>query len=764
MSLIAVTAILAIGLLTSYRNCSAAFEEQKLDDVRRLTAQAGEQMTRKVERLQLTARFLANYLSGEAPPAGFDLSSLPACQNPPAPTDTAWAEHCLEALLRDNPDIYGASITYRPNPLPRSVYIYKNGAGQLLHDTIADSYPTSDEDGYLWYREPMQTGRDGWSPPYYDDAGKVLMTTFSAVFRLPTRETGAREVNTDGVVTVDVSSDRLREMVQELDLGPGGYGALTGRNGTYLYHPSPEYLQGRKTLEEVAKEKNDPDRLKMWEAIQRGESGIISHTSVTTGEDTWLLFVQVGNSGWSLQNTFVKNDIDFDQDTLRRRLIGTTSAALVLLLSLWVYATSRRTFFSIGREWLLSTGSTLLLIAAIGTTWALALRFPADSRASAEPVFTNTHKASVGCEQLPPLLGENNNTHRRVTELGVLSQVEHDYGARASCQKSLTPVFVKLGTNIEVLKFDGPTDVKVAGLVWTRVPADAPPEVKGAVALSAATDLKLELAESRVLPDGERLTRWHFQATLTQNRSSTRYPIEREAVHIGFQHPDPVVFDTPDGKDPALAGTAPDTNPSEGSGRGYRVYLVPSLGDYDLTTPSAKPGLYPNLAIAGWRAKQSYFEFLAPPRGSEFGLATSSSELIPPVLTLAVVLERDFADVFISNLTPIIVVAIMLFAVLLVSARLDYGRALSICMGMFFVIVFSHIGLRQRLAVQQIFYLEYFYFTIYAGILWVSFNCLLQGFQTKIKLIEDRDRLLVKTVYWPVLLGTLYVCTLTSFY
>jgi hypothetical protein len=66
--------------------------------------------------------------------------------------------------------------------------------------------------------------------------------------------------------------------------------------------------------------------------------------------------------------------------------------------------------------------------------------------------------------------------------------------------------------------------------------------------------------------------------------------------------------------------------------------------------------------------------------------------------------------------------------------------------------------------VQQIFYLEYFYFTIYAGILWVSFNCLLQGFQTKIKLIEDRDRLLVKTVYWPVLLGTLYVCTLTSFY
>ena len=62
----------------------------------------------------------------------------------------------------------------------------------------------------------------------------------------------------------------------------------------------------------------------------------------------------------------------------------------------------------------------------------------------------------------------------------------------------------------------------------------------------------------------------------------------------------------------------------------------------------------------------------------------------------------------------------------MVSGTLEYGRALSICVGMFFVIVFSHIDLRQRLAAQEIFYPEYFYFTIYAAIRtrYCDFACL----------------------------------------
>ena len=113
-----------------------------------------------------------------------------------------------------------------------------------------------------------------------------------------------------------------------------------------------------------------------------------------------------------------------------------------------------------------------------------------------------------------------------------------------------------------------------------------------------------------------------------------------------------------------------------------------------------------------------------------------------------------------DRMTPLII----LFAVLMVSDKLDYGRALSICVGTFFVIAFSHIDLRRRLAAQEIFYLEYFYFAIYAGILWVSFACLLQAFEKKLELIEYRGRLLVKAVYWPVLLGGLFVRTVLTFY
>ncbi len=813
-----VGAVLFVVLLMTYRRSSAALEREKLTEVQELTTDAAAAIAERTRRAELAATFIARHLSAEPPPDGFDVTSIADCAPAPTELDRAWAERCLEALLRDNPDLYGASITDRPAPNPHSIYVYKSESGECVRGEIPDKYATTQEASYLWYREPMQSGRDGWSPPYYDDAGQVLMTTYSALFYAPAD--GGERVPA-GVVTVDVSGERIRQLVQHLNLGPSGYGALTARDGTYLYHPNVEYLQTRKTILDVAQQKGDDDRVTMWAAIERGESGTIEHRSTTTGEDSWLIYARVGDSGWSLQNTFVKNDIAFDVDLLRRRLLESTATAVGVLLLLLGYALTRRDY-PVRREWLLSTGAAVLLIVAIGATWALALRYPpTDATQRSAPSVRGTE----GCDDLPRLLGEGGLRTRRVAESAVLQQVEQDYAMRAACQLSLNPVFVQLGTKLEVFRFLGSNEIEVAGEVWTRVPAFAPRELRGEVSLVSATNESFRELDSRTLSNGDRLTRWRFEATLAQSRNSTRYPIERESVRLTFGAPrtvfphsakatkypiadrlsaprEPVAArelgesDEPlaahtgllgEGDEPRVvagellgeggkplppSGTLDDNGEPQAvsapsvptNGRGYRVYLVPALGDYEVTTPSAKPGLLPSLVIAGWRAKSTYFELSAPPRGAAAGLGTSAAELVPPVLAFTVVVERDFADAFISNLTPIIVVALMLFAVLLVSARLDYGRALSICMGMFFVIVFSHIDLRQRLAVQEVFYLEYFYFTLYAGILWVSFNCLLQGFKTKIPLIEARDRLLVMTTYWPALLGTLYVFTLWTFY
>lgn len=767
-ALILACAALVVFFFRSYQSHSADVERRELGKIQELTSSAAARVAAQIDQAKLSATFIAKALSGEPGPVPETLASLPECNRLGTSPSRAGAEECLEAVVKTSADFYGASITDRPAPNPSSVYVYKvGGDGDLRRGVIPDEYVTSTDDGYRWYRDPMQSGKDGWCLPYYDDAGRVLMTTYSAVFR--TAKEGSQPA---GIVTIDISGDQLREMVQDLELGPSGYGALSAANGMYLYHPNPEYVQNRRSIIEVAHDKGDKDRELMWSQMQRGESGTIHHKSTLVGEDSWLLFASVGDSGWHLQNTFIKSDIEFNVDLLRHELIETASAVGVLLIALLIYAL-RLDLMSDRGWWLLSTGVSMIFLAEIGTIWALTLAHP-PARETVDAAGINPHRPGgegQGCSE-PLELDERRSGTRRITEFGALHQVEAQYRQRALCQHSLTPVFVEVGTSVENLKFLGSNEVQIGGYVWQRIPRGAPAAVSADFTLANAVDLSKDELETRSLPDGSRVRRWRFEATVAQNRNSSRYPIEREAVRIQFKHDESVVWVTPSAvpnilkePDPVLVG-APEAEapPAVEMAKGYRVYLVPALADYDVMTPSARPGVDRSLVVPGWRPKQSYFELSTPQRGSNLGLGLSTAEIVPPDLNFSIVFERDFADAFISNLTPIIVVAIMLFAVLMVSAKLDYGRALSICMGMFFVIVFGHIDLRQRLAAQHIFYLEYFFFAIYAMILCVSFACLLQAFNTKIAWFEHRGRLFIKAAYWPILLGTLYACTLLAFF
>jgi hypothetical protein len=92
------------------------------------------------------------------------------------------------------------------------------------------------------------------------------------------------------------------------------------------------------------------------------------------------------------------------------------------------------------------------------------------------------------------------------------------------------------------------------------------------------------------------------------------------------------------------------------------------------------------------------------------------------------------------------------------------GKVLGFCAGLFFVVVFSHIGIRQKISAEEVFYLEYFYFIMYLALLWVSVNSLLLSLAKNLKIIQYKDSLITKLVYWPVILGLCAIITLITFY
>jgi hypothetical protein len=89
---------------------------------------------------------------------------------------------------------------------------------------------------------------------------------------------------------------------------------------------------------------------------------------------------------------------------------------------------------------------------------------------------------------------------------------------------------------------------------------------------------------------------------------------------------------------------------------------------------------------------------------------------------------------------------------------------LAYCAALLFVLTVAHANLRDRLAAHGIIYLENFYFVMYFAILAVSINAIAFASPFTIRFIHSHDNLLVKLLYWPVILGLLLGITVVFFY
>jgi hypothetical protein len=158
---------------------------------------------------------------------------------------------------------------------------------------------------------------------------------------------------------------------------------------------------------------------------------------------------------------------------------------------------------------------------------------------------------------------------------------------------------------------------------------------------------------------------------------------------------------------------------------------------------------------------------------TDFGLGRSTALERFPTLYFNIEIRRSFVDTFVSNLVPLIIIGVVIFLVLMIMDRDEQritlmrtgtGFNLSICATLLFVAVFSHIGARQKLAAQEIIYLEYFYIVMYFAILWVAVNSIVLILRPQSWLTRYEENLLPRVLFWPVTLGALWVLTIGTFY
>lgn len=203
-----------------------------------------------------------------------------------------------------------------------------------------------------------------------------------------------------------------------------------------------------------------------------------------------------------------------------------------------------------------------------------------------------------------------------------------------------------------------------------------------------------------------------------------------------------------------------------------RLILIPDLSSYEILTPAARPGLDENVHLVGWDITSSFFEFELKDLGTSFGLDSAAADPVPS-LHFNIEVAKNFVDAFISHLVPMIIAAVVVFLVLLLGERnakriklmrTGTGFTLTMCATLLFVIVFSHIGVRQAIASEDLVYLEYFYIVMYFALLWVAIDSMLLVQAERLTFLSYEDNFIAEVLFWPVILGVLWVATAVTFY
>jgi hypothetical protein len=182
-----------------------------------------------------------------------------------------------------------------------------------------------------------------------------------------------------------------------------------------------------------------------------------------------------------------------------------------------------------------------------------------------------------------------------------------------------------------------------------------------------------------------------------------------------------------------------------------------------------RPGLNANITVPSSDTISSFFTFKTIDYKTNFGNEAQAKN--HPALTFNIVVKRIWLSPFIANIIPILIVALIMFIVLYISSRKEDGRSglttmnvIQSSAGFLFILLLAHVNVRNRIETPEIAYIELFYFSMYVFITLetVALAMLLRGANSRI--FAYGDNLVLKLLFWPVLVSIWLAVTLLRFY
>jgi len=236
---------------------------------------------------------------------------------------------------------------------------------------------------------------------------------------------------------------------------------------------------------------------------------------------------------------------------------------------------------------------------------------------------------------------------------------------------------------------------------------------------------------------------WYFETVLRQKFDYSKYPLDHKTIWVRV---------------------LPEDFSSD-------IIFVPDLGSYKATGYYDSFGVSDEIVFSGWELTETFFDYHITDFDTSFGLGDDFARKAHPELSYNIVIERDFKQAIMVNLTLMLIIMILLYSLVLMitteeEKMLDkFGMSASGAIGtssaLFFSVLLAHIDLRNMFGGQFV-YLEIFYYVAYFYILAVSI--LIYVFLNELKnnehVLVKSNAKIVKLLYWPIYFGIIYLFTL----
>jgi hypothetical protein len=644
------------------------------------------------------------------------------------PKDTEQLFAIIRNVMYSDTGFVEAGVAFAPFAYDPQIRLY--GISNVVDEVSMNLRDLDSIEDYtkpeaVWYHRAME-GKAVWLEPKYDEARHEMLVTYTAPLFKP--EEPAEPV---GVVFATYSVSSFKRVLDNMDLGDNGYGFLLSSERHFIVHRNQDYIDHRWSLDDYLGRLKDTSIVNAVSNALLDPSRIVGLTDPDSDQASQVFFLQIPEAAWTLGILLNDGDLVMPSSIARIKLMR---MVLVLCLSiiLLTIPLSGIQHGSIRSFWILSHVFTICCIISFVAALKLTVDLPA----------------------------ENPGNSQLITNENILNRFISDQRRRTLDQREELPLFIPTGIYIQSISFDSSIGgIALNGYLWQRYTLGIHDGIDREILIPGSDTFELEEPFTTRSGNTE-LVRWGFKATMYQNFDFSKYPFGREYVQTQLRHKQFT----------------------------RNVILIPDLESYKLINPTAWPGLQPDIFLHGWNINKSYFSYRFENYSTSFGLTDYAGLTDFPELFFTIEISKQIFGAIISHALPLVVVGLLLFALLLLSSNIEVGKlevveAIAACAGFFLVIVFSHLGIRESFSVQDIMYLEYYYYVTYVLILFTVANYVIIASQKQkeryvknavtskiisapplIKLIRYHDNLFVKILFWPLSQLAVLILTLLEFY